>query len=71
MKLGIIVRGDTFLLLSYNQEINHKLSERICNKLEIHGKHVVHVDTLILHETFLPRSKTFLEGKVTFLADAI
>ena len=59
MKLGIILRADTFLLLPSNQETNYKLFERICNKLEIHGKHVVHVDALILHETFLPRSKTF------------
>ena len=41
-------------------------SKRICNKLEIHGKHFVHVDT----QTFHIEVKLF-EGKVTFLADAI
>ena len=58
MKLVIIVRADTFLLLSSNQETNYKLFERICNKLEIHGKHVVHVD-LCTDKKLLPRSKHF------------
>ena len=59
MKLGIILRADTFLLLPSNHETNHKLFERISNKLEIHGKHVAHVDTLMHYKKLLPRSKNF------------
>ena len=70
IKLGIVERGDALLFLSWNQEIKHKPSKRICNKLEIRV-HAVHVDTLMQWDKNFYLDVKIFEGKVTLFADTI